>query len=62
MLRCIRTHDADGFGEIPEGSLWAEDSPYVGKSDAFEQVAEGDDEKPAKKAAAKRAATKKGDD
>lgn len=29
MLVCTQTHDADGFGEILEGTLWADDSPFV---------------------------------
>ena len=29
MLRCIHAHTVDSFGDIPVGSLWADDSPYV---------------------------------
>lgn len=56
MLRCVREHEADGFGTIPKGSLWDDESPYVVERDAFVDA----DAKP-KKAAAKRAA-EKGDD
>ena len=29
MKRCITAHYVDAFGDIPVGSLWADDSPYV---------------------------------
>lgn len=29
MKRCVTTHDAAGFGTIPAGSLWDDDSPYI---------------------------------
>jgi hypothetical protein len=29
MRRCIETHVNDKFGEIPAGSVWRDDSPYV---------------------------------
>lgn len=35
MLRCIRAHHVDEFGDIPVGSLWADDSPYVVEPDNF---------------------------
>lgn len=46
MKICIETHTATGFGEIPEGSLWDDDSEYVTKKNAkhFKDVA---DEQPA---------------
>ena len=38
MKRCIQTHHVAGFGEIPEGSLWDDDSPHVQKSEYFADV------------------------
>ena len=38
MLRCTQTHTVASFGEIPEGSLWADDSPYVVDADLFEPM------------------------
>ena len=38
MKRCIQTHHVAGFGEIPEGSLWDDDSPHVQKSEHFADV------------------------
>ena len=29
MKRCIKAHDVAGFGKIPVGSLWDDDSEYV---------------------------------
>lgn len=29
MKRCVTTHHAAGFGIIPSGSLWADDSEYL---------------------------------
>lgn len=43
MKRCIREHEAPGFGTIPVGSLWADDSPFIGEADAFRDIL---DEKP----------------
>jgi len=40
MKRCIQTHVVKSFGEIPEGSLWADDSEYVTDLDLFEDVDE----------------------
>lgn len=44
MKVCITTHAHPSFGEIPVGSLWADDSPYVVEPDHFADVA---DEAPA---------------
>lgn len=38
MKRCTETHYVAGFGEIPEGSLWDDDSPFVQKSEHFADV------------------------
>lgn len=38
MKVCITTHTHPGFGEIPAGSLWADDSPYVTEGDLFADV------------------------
>jgi hypothetical protein len=45
MKRCIVTHTHTSFGEIPVGSLWADDSPFLSDETAgyFETV----DEEPA---------------
>ena len=50
MKVCITTHTSPLFGTIPEGSLWADDSPYVldDFADHFATVADAD-EKPAAK-------------
>ena len=29
MKRCIKAHHVDAFGDIPVGSLWDDDSPYI---------------------------------
>lgn len=29
MKICTKTHVNPSFGEIPKGSLWADDSPYI---------------------------------
>lgn len=29
MKRCITTHTVTTFGEIPAGSLWDDDSPFL---------------------------------
>jgi len=29
MKRCIKAHTTKAFGDIPVGSLWADDSPYI---------------------------------
>lgn len=41
MKVCTITHDCPGFGTIPAGSLWADDSPYVTEANAanFDDVA-----------------------
>lgn len=42
MKRCIVTHSHTSFGEIPAGSLWADDSPFLSDETAgyFEAVDE----------------------
>lgn len=40
MKRCTQSHSSPGFGVIPEGSLWADDSPYVLEEDKFEQISD----------------------
>lgn len=49
MKVCITAHTSPLFGEIPVGSLWADDSPYVldDFADCFAAVL---DDKPVKKA------------
>lgn len=37
MKVCTETHQASGFGEIPAGSLWADDSPFA-QGDQFTPV------------------------
>ncbi len=37
MKVCTETHHASGFGEIPAGSLWADDSPFA-QGDQFTPV------------------------
>lgn len=43
MLRCITAHHVPGFGDVPTGSLWADESPYVTDVELFEVV---DDDPP----------------
>jgi hypothetical protein len=38
MKRCIKTHTVKAFGEIPKGSLWDDDSPYVKNAEHFVNV------------------------
>lgn len=45
MKVCIAEHVDEGFGTIPVGSIWEDDSPYIGASENFEDV---DKPKPAK--------------
>ena len=40
MKRCIEAHFVASFGEIPVGSLWADDSPYVTDDALFVDAAE----------------------
>ena len=35
MKRCIKAHTVASFGEIPVGSLWADDSPYIEDDENF---------------------------
>jgi hypothetical protein len=43
MKRCIKAHTVASFGEIPEGSLWDDDSPYVKQAKNFVAVDESDE-------------------
>lgn len=40
MKRCTVAHDCPGFGRIPVGSLWADDSEYLteANADCFDDV------------------------
>lgn len=40
MKVCTETHFAPSFGEIPAGSLWADDSPYLVDESKFAPVEE----------------------
>ena len=64
MKRCTQEHTAAGFGTIPVGSLWADDSPYVIDADMFEPV-DADEvpevEKPKRKPPARKFGEKGGD-
>ena len=42
MLRCTQSHEVPTFGTIPEGSLWADDSPFVTDLGLFEPVADAE--------------------
>jgi len=46
MKVCTIEHDAPGFGTVPVGSLWEDDSPYVIDADCFAEVAEAPVEAP----------------
>lgn len=43
MKVCVKAHTSSMFGDIPEGSLWADDSPYV-LDDYADHFAPVDDE------------------
>lgn len=43
MKRCITTHTVTSFGEIPAGSLWDDDSPFITDDTAGHFVTVGDD-------------------
>lgn len=55
MKRCITTHTVTTFGEVPAGSLWDDDSPFLTDEtagyfvDADEPVPEPDKPKPVRK-------------
>ena len=59
MKRCIEAHHVAAFGDIPAGSLWADDSPYITDESLFtaadvpEPVDETPVKRPAKKSVAK---------
>ena len=52
MLRCTQSHEVPTFGTIPEGSLWADDSPFVTDVGMFEPMADAEPEPTAKPAPA----------
>lgn len=49
MKRCTETHRHPSFGEIPEGSMWDDDSPYLNDI-SFEDVDEPEVSAPKKRA------------
>ena len=49
MKVCIKTHTVASFGEIPEGSLWDDESPYVVDDDCFAEVGTEPPAKPVRK-------------
>jgi len=53
MKVCIEAHDAPGFGHVPAGSLWDDDSPYA-QGEQFAPVDETPTPKPAKKPATRK--------
>lgn len=38
MKVCIEAHDAPGFGHIPAGSLWDDESPFAQDADKFAEA------------------------
>ena len=44
MLRSTQPPEVPTFGTIPEGSLWADDSPFVTDLGLFEPVADAEPE------------------
>jgi hypothetical protein len=48
MKVCIETHLVAAFGEIPEGSLWDDDSPYLVDESKFVDVDDPPEPEPAK--------------
>ena len=58
MKVCTETHHDPSFGEIPAGSLWADDSPFVVESDKFADVYDEAPVAPAKKPATRKFAAK----
>ena len=67
MKRCITAHTVDAFGDIPLGSLWPDDSPFLldEHADCFEDVVPltapepATSAQPVRKFGAKKAATPK---
>jgi len=56
MKRCIKAHTVAGFGDIPQGSLWDDDSPYITDESMFVDADTPEPEpelRPVKKSAAK---------
>lgn len=49
MKVCTTEHVAPGFGTIPAGSLWADDSPYAVEADCFAEVPDTPAPAPARK-------------
>lgn len=49
MKRCVTTHTMTGFGEIPAGSLWDDDSPFLTDESAGYFVDADKPEKPMRK-------------
>lgn len=47
MKVCISTHTVPSFGEIPAGSLWDDESPFVVEADCFADVDAAPAEAPA---------------
>ena len=59
MKRCIEAHTVAAFGDIPEGSLWDEASPYITDESKFVDVpAEPVDDPPVVKRPAKKSVAK----
>ncbi len=46
MKICIEGHHVPSFGTIPEGSLWDDDSPYIGDAAKFADAREDDETVP----------------
>jgi len=38
MKRCIKAHHVTKFGDIPVGSLWDDDSPYITEAANFVDI------------------------
>jgi hypothetical protein len=49
MKVCVETHESPGFGVIPEGSLWDDDSRFIVDEDKFVDVLEDKPAEPTKK-------------
>lgn len=49
MKVCTVTHTVAGFGEVPSGSLWDDDSPFVVEFDKFADITNFDDPPPVKR-------------
>lgn len=59
MKRCIEAHTVAAFGDIPVGSLWDDDSPYITDESKFTDARTPEPEPEIEKRPVKKSAAKK---